>query len=75
MKYYVIRTSLITGRLDYLLNPRTKAGRIEWCSKAFKDQNPDKVHQFTKQGAKAICDRATDTWSWIYEAIPVTAFN
>jgi hypothetical protein len=71
MKYWVIRTSLITGHLEYRINKREKQGRLDWARRLDMNAKGIDAYQFTKQAAQAICDRAEDKWHYIYEAVPV----
>lgn len=57
MKYRVYRKFKISGRVEVL---RTKCSNY-WVSKQFLEIYPERVWQFSQQGAKEIVERSNRT--------------
>lgn len=69
MKYFVGRKSKYTGKVEF-----KKCKTLDnWCSLLYVVQFPDRVWQFSRQGAKGIVKRYTEL-RWLgyeYFIVPV----
>ena len=69
MKYLVARTSKLTGRTEYKQHKCTDI----YCGEKYVQLYPDRVWQFSKQGAKGIVDRENaHGWNYEYFMVPVS---
>jgi len=73
MKYLVARTSKLTGRTEYKQHKCTDI----YCSKEYLYKHPERVWQFSKQGAQKITERENKLHGWNFEyfMVPVSEIS
>ena len=68
MKYFVAKCSMYSGRVEY---QRCKCSEL-YCSEEYIRRYPDRVWQFSKQGAEKICEaRNRLGWHCVWYPVPV----